>query len=424
MEPSSATEAAKVAGDTTKPQPDRVAERATEKASPSPAPETADTSKVAKSSTEAKSKDAAVPTVPSGSSGLAEKSDGLFLRYNTDNREWDRLNAGDPLEPLRSPALPDSVPRVDHDGKDANHHGGGDGSPHPLRLDRRGARAGTRAGPALDPPAGLQYSQGRLLEPVRQPRYATREHGRPREDRAADLRAAGPANRSRWRFAASREKSTFTIDSKQEELKASNVAVIDAGQVRIATPDSLPPWATQPEPSPYELQVRDQFLKMFHPGRPILAELVAAIEDERKEIKDLAIRAMKALGDLSLLMPMLTRDDDPIARRRTIKAIRSYMARPRGRQPRAHRARRGIRRRDLGAIAQHMLVGYSPEEVAKGDIYPRLVGLLSPDQGSVGIRELALDSLRRLTGRDDLGYDPDHPTRQGARRLERTPAPQ
>jgi hypothetical protein len=56
-----------------------------------------------------------------------------------------------------------------------------------------------------------------------------------------------------------------------------------------------------------------------------------------------------------------------------------------------------------------MLIGFSPEEVAKGDVYPRLVALLSPEQEPVGIRELALDNLKRLTGRDDLGYDPDHP---------------
>ena len=48
----------------------------------------------------------------------------------------------------------------------------------------------------------------------------------------------------------------------------------------------------------------------------------------------------------------------------------------------------------VGAVAQRMLVGYSPEEVSKGDIYPKLVALLSADQPSVGIRELALDSLK------------------------------
>ena len=31
----------------------------------------------------------------------------------------------------------------------------------------------------------------------------------------------------------------------------------------------------------------------------------------------------------------------------------------------------------------------------------------------MGIRELALDTLKRLTGRDDLGYDPDKPAGKG-----------
>jgi hypothetical protein len=110
---------------------------------------------------------------------------------------------------------------------------------------------------------------------------------------------------------------------------------------------------------------------------------------------------------------MLSRERDSVARRRTIEAIRSYMALG---PDAANRVRAQLDEEfgeNVGAIAQHMLVGYSPEEVAKGDIYPRLVGLLSQEQGSVGIRELALDSLRRLTGRDDLGYDPDHPMGKG-----------
>ncbi len=41
--------------------------------------------------------------------------------------------------------------------------------------------------------------------------------------------------------------------------------------------------------------------------------------------------------------------------------------------------------------------------------YERLVAALGPEQESVGLRELALDTLKQLTGRDDLGYDADHP---------------
>ena len=414
VEPSSGPEATKVAGDSTKPQPGRAGESVgEEKAGPSPAPDTSDTSKVAKASTEAKSKDAPVPTVPSGSSGLAEKTDGLFLRYNTDNREWVRLNAAVPLNrtdrllcltPFRTSITMGTT-----------------------RITMVGETEVRILSTSTDPVPALELVQGRLL--IRQPasgslkvvfsnrsvslemqpdstvaleRIEVRNYGQP------VLRTAPLA------ICCIQGELTFSIDNKQETLKASNVAVIDAGQIRIATPENLPPWSTQSEPTPYELQVRDQFLKQFHPGRPILAELVAAIEDDRPEIKDLAIRAMKAWGDLSLLMPMLSRERDPVARRVTIEAIRSYMALG---PDAANRVRaeldREFRDENLGAIAQHMLVGYSPDEVAKGDIYPRLVGLLSPEQPSVGIRELALDSLRRLTGRDDLGYDPDHPLGKG-----------
>ena len=63
-----------------------------------------------------------------------------------------------------------------------------------------------------------------------------------------------------------------------------------------------------------------------------------------------------------------------------------------------------------------MLVGYTPDEAPSPTYTPSLVGLLSPDEdaeGIIGIRELALETLKRLTGRDDLGYDPDQPAGKG-----------
>src|SRR5262249_50482315 len=79
---------------------------------------------------------------------------------------------------------------------------------------------------------------------------------------------------------------TFTLDQKPESLKASSLAVVDrSGQVKRSSPDSLPAWATQAEPSAYELQVRDQFLPLFHSGRPVLLDIVVAAEDDRREIK-------------------------------------------------------------------------------------------------------------------------------------------
>jgi hypothetical protein len=207
---------------------------------------------------------------------------------------------------------------------------------------------------------------------------------------------------------------SLTLDQHSEPLKAAHIAVIDtAGQVKQSEPDSLPSWAIQGEPSPYELQVRDQLVRMFQPGRPVLTDIVVATEDDRPEIKRLAVEALKALGDLSYLMPILTKPGDPVARRAAITAIRAYM----GQGPEAARRVREQLADEfggkLGAQAEHMLIGYTPEEASNRDTYPRLVALLAPEQSSVGIRELALDTLKRLTGRDDLGYDPDQPAGKG-----------
>jgi hypothetical protein len=60
-----------------------------------------------------------------------------------------------------------------------------------------------------------------------------------------------------------------------------------------------------------------------------------------------------------------------------------------------------------------MLVGYTPEEAADPKLFERLVAALGPEQQSIGLHELALDTLKQLTGRDDLGYDPDHADGKG-----------
>jgi len=411
-------ESARVAagGEAAKPQPDRSAVAAgTEPTSPSPHAETADTSKVAKSSTAAaKSNDAAsAPAVPSGSSGLAEKTEGVLLRYNTKQREWERLTEATPLDrPDRLLCLAPFRASITL-GK--------------TRMTLVGETEVRILSLPSDPVPALELVQGRLL--VRQ--SASGNLKVVVSDRTASLEIPTESSLALERMEVRtygqpitrtpplaifciQGDVSLTVDQKPEPLKALEVAVVDtAGQVKRSTPDSLPGWVTQTELSPYELQLRDQFLPLFHPGRPVLAEIVVATEDDRPEIKRLAVSALQALGDLSYLMPILKREGDPVARRSAIAAIRAYM----GRGPDAVKGAREQLDEEfgakLGALAQHMLVGYSPDEVANRDTYARLVGLLSPEQDSVGIRELALDTLKRLTGRDDLGYDPDHPSGKG-----------
>ena len=114
----------------------------------------------------------------------------------------------------------------------------------------------------------------------------------------------------------------------------------------------------------------------------MLTEIVGAIDDERPETKNLSVGALKALGDLSLLMPILSRPNDPVARRAAMASIRAYMMHGPDASGRVRAALDEEFGEDLGGVAQHMLIGYTPEEAAKPDLYNRLVGLLAPSRGS------------------------------------------
>ena len=176
---------------------------------------------------------------------------------------------------------------------------------------------------------------------------------------------------------------TLTVGGKPQAIKATNVALVEpGGQVSIVTREALPSWVSQAEPTPFELQVKEQFLKSFHADRPVLTEIVGAIDDERPETKNLSVAALKALGDLSLLMPILSRPNDPVARRAAMASIRAYMIQGPDASGRVRAALDEEFGEDLGGLAQHMLIGYTPEEAAKPDLYNRLVGLLAPSRGS------------------------------------------
>ena len=73
------------------------ANHARPEATPEPAAAAAETAK-AKAAELAKSKPAPPAVIPAGSAGLAEKTDGILLRYNEDQREWERLLKETPLK--------------------------------------------------------------------------------------------------------------------------------------------------------------------------------------------------------------------------------------------------------------------------------------------------------------------------------------
>ncbi len=210
------------------------------------------------------------------------------------------------------------------------------------------------------------------------------------------------------------EPSLTGPDKKVMSLAPLRLVAFDAsGKMTTVNLEAAPPWATDPDVPAEVAALRAKFAKMFHPGRPVLAEVVAASEDDDADVKNLAISAISALGDLSLLMPVLARKDDQIARRSAIAATRMCLTR-------GPEAMKKVKDQlveefgdEIGARLLRLVIGYSPEEAKNSELYGRLVDWLGPEQTSVGVRELALDNLLRLTGRDSLGYDPDHPEGKG-----------
>jgi hypothetical protein len=351
--------------------------------------------------------------LPAGSSGLAATDGGVLLRYNVDQREWERLTGTAPvsrsdrllcLSPFRATVTLGTFALVmvgETEIRILSHSS--DKIPAVELIQGRLL--------VRNPPAGtlkVGFSDRSVTEEfapsssVVMERTGRREYGR-------TISQAPPLF-----IYCTQGEVALTVGQKQESLTASDVVVIDtAGTLKRTGIDTPPAWTTETGPSPHEIQLRDRFIRMFHPGRPVLTEIVAASEDENSDVRELSILALKSLGDLSLLMPTLSRAGDAVTRKGALAAIRSYM----GLGPdAANRVRDQLAEEfgdDTAAFVAKMLVGYTPDEASDPKVFERLVAALGPEQQSLGVRELALDSLKQLTGRDDLSYDPDHPDGKG-----------
>jgi len=365
------------------------------------------------SETSSKSKEAApLPAPPVGSVGSAAAPDGILLRYNPDQRTWERLKGATPVAPSnRLLCLAPSRATVTLGKVQIVLVG---------ESEIRILPQSTVAAPALE------LLQGRILLPQQPPGSLKVGFSERTVTLEASLSSSAALERSARRdygrimtptpalvILCTKGELSVSFDKKQESVAALDVLALDAGGVRRITEDKLPAWATDAEPSPHELQLRDQFTRMIHPDRPVVADLVVASEDESPDIKRLSILALKSIGEMSLLLPMLSKKGDPIARRSALAAIRAYMGLG---SDAASRVRDQLVEEfgeETASFVGKMLIGFSPEEASNPQVYDQLVSLLPSGQESIGVRELALDTLKRLTGRDDQGYDPDHPDGKG-----------
>ena len=174
----------------------------------------------------------------------------------------------------------------------------------------------------------------------------------------------------------------------------------------------IPAWVTEAAASGFRKEVGDQFVALLRPGRPILADLVEAMDDPQKDVKRMAIHALGSIGSMEQVVEVVNRKEDASVHRAGIEVLRSGLAA--GGEAAKSVREALIRQYDQpwADVTEKLLVGFGPEEAKDEATMAKLVEYLAMAP-SRGTRQLALDNLRSITGRDSLEYDPDSPEGKG-----------
>jgi hypothetical protein len=184
--------------------------------------------------------------------------------------------------------------------------------------------------------------------------------------------------------------------------------------------EPVPSWLTETSLTTFDEKVGERFLMNFRPGRKTIGDLVEASEyDENKDICRYAISGLRAIGETSFIVPLLNARGTPnasIQRRTAIRVLRAYVAEGTDSFKNLEKQLYEVFGRELAPKVEKLLVGYTSKEAQDEATYSRLVQYLSStDDSEVCVRELALDNLQELTGRDALDYDPEKPEGKGLR---------
>jgi len=359
---------------------------------------------------------AASPTkLPAGTVGMTEKKDDVLLRFNDEHREWERLSEASILNPSdRLTCLAPFHATLDLASASLTMIGAAE-----LRLLASTPTGHSRFEPRVGRFKAVKNSRGEAIaldlggrEALTLGLAATKSVGIERLIHRPYGQPANPV--ATWAIYCREGTLSIIQGTDKKSFDAPVVMTVNSSGTLEQRPGESPPaWVGETDPAPADLQLPRQFLRAFHAGRPILADVVTATEDSQEPIRRLAISALTTLGDLSYVLPLLDRKDSPSIRRDAIAAIREYMSR--GAEA-TRQARVQIMDEfgdSTGPVVEKMLIGYTPTEAADPATLRKLVGYLDPETPSVGVRELSLDNLSRLTGRDNLGYDPDQPDGNG-----------
>ena len=373
---------------------------------------------IAKASETAKAKPAS--DVPAGAVGLARKPAGLLLRFNSERRDWDRVTEATPLReqdrllslaPFRS-VVEIGTADIDMVGETEIWARG----TMPTHAARFSLAQGRIVLHATTPSLPFELQNNGKAVTITPPPGATFGLERINRRVMGEPTASGSALK------------IFTVEGPVKVSVAGIEETLEgAGEVTIEPDGTLtgkvakanPAWVSESSLTPFDQKIGEQFLKFFRPDRPIVSSLVEATEDDQKDVCRLAISALRAVGDISYITPLLNKQGDPTAptaRRAAILVLRSYLAQG----PESAKTLREQLRRDFGdglaPTAEKLLTGYTPKEAADPATLDKLVGFLSPiEDTEVGLRELALDNLMQITGRDSLDYDPEKPLGKGLR---------
>ena len=350
-----------------------------------------------------------------GSLGTFDEIQGVVLRFNADSSAWERISAKTSirpktrllnLAPFRNTLkfakgeidLVDSTELVvDEPGPD-----------EVAQIDLRRGELALRGGDALAnfavgtegqtmsirTPAGVDVGVDRLpiLQPGREEPSPTR------------LRVFVPSGEVVVRSGEVEEKITGP----------GGVALLGQGRFDDRSHQAPPAWVTKTEETPFTREISDQFVAYFRPDRPILADLVEAMDDSQKDVKRMAVQALGGIGDIESVIAVLEGKVDAATHRSAVDVLWTNLALGGEAAKAVHD---GLERQygpDWGAITQRLLVRFVPEAARDETTMTRLVEYLAAAPGR-GTRELALDNLCELTHRDSLEYDPDQPEGKGLR---------
>ena len=204
-------------------------------------------------------------------------------------------------------------------------------------------------------------------------------------------------------------KVTLKVGEAEQTIDGPGEVTLDAsGQLGEKTSQPLPGWVTDAPRSAFDKEVASQFGSYLRPGRPILANLVEAMDDPQPKVKEYAAMGLGTLGDMESVVIGLDRKDHPAFHRSVVEILRNGLAQ--GDDP-AKAVRAALARQyeePWPKATEQLIVGIPPTAADEATM-----NLLVEDLGNAptrGIRALALDNLRALTGRDSLEYDPDNPT--------------